>query len=125
VSEHTIKPPTYGLVFVALIALTGLTVWLASVDLGAWHVPVGLAIAATKATVIFLFFMHALYSTRLTWAIALATLLFLAILLGLTLTDYLSRHWQTAEVRSEKSGVYCRRAGGQPTIASAMGARGV
>jgi len=95
-SEHKIHPPAYGLVFVALIVLTGLTVWLASVDLGPWHVPVGLAIAATKATVIALFFMHVLYSPRLTWMVVFAMLLFLAILLFLTLTDYLSRDWQTA-----------------------------
>jgi cytochrome c oxidase subunit IV len=98
-SEHKIQAPTYGLVFVALIALTGLTVWLASVNLGPWHVPVGLAIAAAKATVIALFFMHVLYSPRLTWAVVLSTLLFLAILILLTITDYLSRDWQTAFLR--------------------------
>jgi len=95
-SEHKTPLSLYGLVFVVLIALTGLTVWLASVDLGSWHVPVGLGIAATKATVIALFFMHLLHSSRLTWAAALSTLLFLAILLALTMTDYVSRRWPTA-----------------------------
>jgi cytochrome c oxidase subunit IV len=97
-AEHKTQPAFYGLVFVALIALTGLTVWLASVDLGQWHVPVGLGIATTKAAVIALFFMHMLHSSRLTWAVALSTLLFLAILLALTITDYLSRDWRTAEL---------------------------
>jgi hypothetical protein len=38
-----------------------------------------------------LFFMHALRGSRLTWLVIGTTLLFLAILLLLTLTDYLSR----------------------------------
>jgi cytochrome c oxidase subunit IV len=98
ISYNGIQPPTYGLVFVALLALTGLTVWLATVDLGLWHVPVGLAIAAAKATVIALFFMHVLYSPRLTWAVVLSTLLFLGILILLTISDYLTRDWQTTGV---------------------------
>src|SRR5262245_23467390 len=95
-AKRTIKPSIYGIIFVALVALTGLTVWLGDKHLGVWHTPVGLAIATTKATLIGLFFMHMLYSPRLTWMAAAATLLFLAILLGLTLTDYLSRNWSTA-----------------------------
>jgi cytochrome c oxidase subunit IV len=94
-SEHKIRPSTYGLVFVALIALTALTVWLGGVDLGPWHTAVGLAVAATKATLIILIFMHVLYSPRMTWVVAGGTLLFLAILLLLTITDYLTRGWQT------------------------------
>jgi Raf kinase inhibitor-like YbhB/YbcL family protein len=97
-SEPHVKPATYGLVFVGLLALTGLTIWLSSFDLGVWHVPVGLAIAATKATLIALIFMHILYSTRLTWMVALTTLMFLGILLIGTLNDYLTRDWQTAPV---------------------------
>jgi cytochrome c oxidase subunit 4 len=102
-SEHKIKPGAYGLVFVALVALTLLTVWLATVDLGPLHVPIGLAIAATKGTLIALFFMHMLYSQRLTWMVALTTLLFLAILMFLTLTDYLSRGWPTAPAYASQS----------------------
>jgi cytochrome c oxidase subunit 4 len=91
--QHTVPPRTYGLVFIALVALTGLTVFLGDVDLGAWHTPVGLVIASTKATLIVLIFMHVLYSPRLTWLVIGTSLLFLAILLGLTITDYLSRGW--------------------------------
>ncbi|HYV37299.1 MAG TPA: cytochrome C oxidase subunit IV family protein [Gemmataceae bacterium] len=100
-AEHQGQVRTYGVIFVVLIALTGLTVWLGSIDLGEWHTPVGLAVAATKAVLIVLFFMHMLHGPRLTWAIAGTTLLFLAILLLLTLTDYLSRDWPTGRVRGE------------------------
>jgi cytochrome c oxidase subunit IV len=94
-SEHKIQPSTYGLVFVALIALTGLTVGLGGVDLGPLHTAVCLAVASTKAALIILIFMHVLYSPRMTWVVVTGTLLFLAILLLLTITDYLTRGWQT------------------------------
>jgi cytochrome c oxidase subunit IV len=92
-AEHKTTPQTYALVFAALIALTIATILLARVDLGVLHAAVGLAIAATNATLIVLFFMHLLQSARVTWLVALSSLMWLAILLSLTLTDYLSRGW--------------------------------
>src|SRR5262249_22281960 len=53
-----------------------------------------------KALLVVLFFMHAWQSTRLVWLVGFAGLTWLAILLGLTLTDYLSRGWSP---RSEAS----------------------
>jgi cytochrome c oxidase subunit 4 len=88
------RPPAYVVVFVALVLLTGLTIWLSNVDLGRLHTTVGLAIAGTKATLIILYFMHVLHGSRLVWAIVATCLLFLAILIGLTLSDYMSRGWQ-------------------------------
>ena len=83
----------YFVVFAGLIALTAATVGLSYVELGAWHTPVGLGIATLKALLVILFFMHVIRSTRLTWIVALSGAAWLAILLGLTLTDYLSRGW--------------------------------
>jgi cytochrome c oxidase subunit 4 len=99
-SAHVIRPRTYVIVFAALIALTVLTVGLdllvrdGIMDLGAVQHPLALAIAAAKATLVILFFMHVWYSPKLTWMVALGSLLWLAILIGYTLTDYLSRVWQ-------------------------------
>ncbi len=81
----------YFLVFAGLIVLTGATIGLARFELGAWHTPVGLAIASAKALLVILFFMHVVRSSRLTWIVALSSTAWLVILLGLTLTDYLSR----------------------------------
>jgi cytochrome c oxidase subunit 4 len=89
------KPRTYILVFLALLALTAATVRLSYVDLGAWHSTVGLAIAAAKALLIMLFFMHVLRGKRLIWVIALSGLFWLGILMILTLTDYATRSWHT------------------------------
>jgi cytochrome c oxidase subunit 4 len=52
-------------------------------------------IATAKATTVILFFMHVKYSTRMTQVVIVSALFFLFLLLGLTLTDYLSRAWMT------------------------------
>jgi cytochrome c oxidase subunit 4 len=91
VAEHVVQPRTYYKVFAALIVLTVLTVGLDFVPLGPLHTTVGLVIATVKAGLVILFFMHVLYSPKLTWAVALSSLLWLAILMSYTLTDYFSR----------------------------------
>jgi cytochrome c oxidase subunit 4 len=91
-SEPT-RPPTYFLIFAALLALTGATVLVAYLPLGGWHTVLALAIAVTKAVLVLLFFMHLLHSPRLTWLVAAAGVFWLGILLTLTFADYLTRHW--------------------------------
>ena len=91
--EHTIPPRTYYTVFAALIGLTVLTVGVSFLELGSWHTVVGLLIGGAKAALVILFFMHLIYSPRLTWVIALSGLLWLAILIGYTITDYMTRGW--------------------------------
>jgi len=50
-------------------------------------------IAACKALLVILFFMHVRYSSRLTWVFVGAGFFWLMILLALTLVDVLSRRW--------------------------------
>src|SRR5262249_7004557 len=92
-NEHTISPRTYLAVYCLLIALTILTVGISFLNLGAWHSAVGLTIAVCKGLLVALFFMHLLYSSKLTSIMAVASLFWLGILLTLTLTDYLTRSW--------------------------------
>lgn len=80
-------------VCVVLLALTGATVGVALVDLGPFNPVVALLIAAVKAGLITLYFMHARWSGALTWLVILAGLLWLALLLGGTLDDLLTRDW--------------------------------
>ncbi len=91
-TKHITSERTYYLIFAALIGLTLLTVALSYVQLGAFHLIVGLAIASTKAVLVILFFMHLLYSGRLSWTMFLSGFFWLGILLVLTLSDYLSRN---------------------------------
>jgi cytochrome c oxidase subunit 4 len=88
-----VAPRTYFLVFAALIALTVLTVGLSFLDLGPWHLAVGIAIGVAKALLVVLFFMHVLYSSRLTWIVIIAGLFWTAILIGGVVSDYLTRSW--------------------------------
>ena len=103
ISEHAITPRTYLVVFAALMILTLLTVEAATFDLGEPEIAFGLrlplntlvalGIACVKATLVILYFMHVRYSPRLTWLVIVASLLFLAILIGITASDYVSRGW--------------------------------
>ena len=93
--EHIVSPKLYVGVFLFLMVMTGLTVFAASVDLGWANPVVALVIATMKATTVILFFMHIRWSTRMTQAVILSTLFFLFLLLGLTMTDYLSRPWMS------------------------------
>ena len=86
-----ISEKAYYLVFVLLLVLTITTYEAARVDLGRWNAPLGLLIAACKAILIILYFMHARYSRWLTWVVVAAGLLWLGILLVLTMSDYLTR----------------------------------
>jgi len=80
-------------VFAALMVFTGLTVWAAYQHLGIWNTPLALGIAATKAAMVALIFMHLKSSPKLTALVVGAAILFLAILILVTASDYLSRPW--------------------------------
>ena len=80
-------------VFTALLVLTATTTAVSFVDLGPWSSVVALGIAFLKATLVVLFFMHVKYSSRLTQAVIAGGLFWLAIMIALTLSDFLSRGW--------------------------------
>ena len=92
-TDHIDSIRTYVLVLLALLALTAVTTLVAFVDLGEFSVMVALAIAVCKMLLVALFFMHVRHSTRLTKLVVLGGLLWLAILLTLTLSDFTTRGW--------------------------------
>jgi cytochrome c oxidase subunit 4 len=91
--HHIATIRTSVIVFAALLALLFLTVGAAYLPLGPLHFPLAMLIAAAKAVLIVLFFMHALHSDRLTVVICAAAILWLGIMMALTLSDYGSRGW--------------------------------
>lgn len=91
--HHVVPVRTYLLIFAALMVFTAITVAVAFVDLGALNNLVMLGIAVTKATLVVLYFMHVRYSTRLIPLVAVGGFLWLVILFGFTMSDYLSRGW--------------------------------
>jgi cytochrome c oxidase subunit 4 len=90
-SEQLTPTRTYYGVFAILIGLTLVTVFASFLELGAWHTTVGVLIGVVKASLVGLFFMHLLHSSRASWLAVLAGLFWLCILMALTLSDYLSR----------------------------------
>ncbi|HUA58108.1 MAG TPA: cytochrome C oxidase subunit IV family protein [Verrucomicrobiae bacterium] len=91
-TEHQVDSAlTYVLVFLGLIALTVITTAVAFVDLGPFSVVAALAIATCKMLLVALFFMHVRHSTRLTRLVMAGGLLWLAILIFLTLGDFMTR----------------------------------
>lgn len=93
-SEHHVVPvKLYLAVFGALMVLTAITVAVAFVDLGALNNVVMLGIAIFKATLVVLYFMHVRYSTRLIPVVALGGFLWVFLLFGFTMADYMTRGW--------------------------------
>jgi cytochrome c oxidase subunit 4 len=91
--EHTGSVKTFALIWVSLLILTGITVGASLVDLGGFNIVVALLIASCKATLVVLFFMEARYSSKITKVTIVSALFFLFLLLGLSMTDYISRGW--------------------------------
>jgi cytochrome c oxidase subunit 4 len=92
-SDHIVPTRVYYTIFAALMVLTALTVWVAFFDLGILNDVAALGIAAIKATLVVLFFMHVRYSSRLISLIVGTGFAWLAVLLVLTMADYFSRGW--------------------------------
>ena len=82
---------TLTLTFAVLLALTLLTTLLALVNLGPFNLVLALVIAGAKATLIGLFFMHLRGSLALIRLVPLVAVFWLALLLGGTLGDLLTR----------------------------------
>jgi cytochrome c oxidase subunit IV len=93
-AHHASSLVMYFGVFLALMVLTAITVWVSRIDLGAMNVPVAMAVAIVKATLVVLFFMHVLHSSRLTWVVVLSSALMIGVLFVLMFADYLTRNLQ-------------------------------
>src|SRR3712207_714611 len=94
-SEHIVSRRSYFMVFAALMVLTVVTVLAAQVDFGneVVNTIIALTIAVTKAMLVFLIFMHVRYSQRIIWVLVAGSFFWLAIMMALTGSDYLSRSW--------------------------------
>ena len=90
-SHHIISNRKLTAIWLALLALTALTVLITRLDLGGYKVLGALAIACLKAGLVIAVFMHMQYEGRLLrWLLFLA-LLTLAIFIGFTFFDVLYR----------------------------------
>lgn len=86
-----LTPGLYIRIWLVLLVLLVLTWGAAQFNLGPFNTPVALGIAFVKMLLVVLFFMHVGYEPRLTWIFVAAGLIWFAIMVDLTLSDYLSR----------------------------------
>jgi caa(3)-type oxidase subunit IV len=108
--HHIVPTKTALLIGGALLCLTGITVWVAHIDLGPFNFVVAMAIATVKALLVALFFMNLIYDRRENGVIFGTSFLFLAIFFTLTSMDlffrgdvYLKGPIQAAEAKSKIS----------------------
>src|SRR3954471_14173664 len=93
-SEHSHPTPKlYAMILIALVVGTVLTYEVAKVDLGIFNPVVALTIAVIKAVLVILFFMHVYYSSKLTKLTIAAGFFWLLIMITMSLSDYLTRHF--------------------------------
>src|SRR5437870_2577278 len=92
-AAHIVPQKTYGGVFAALVILAVATTAISYLNLGVFNTVIAMTIAVTKAVLVILFFMHLRYSNRLVWVFAGAGFFWLVILIGLTMSDVLTRRF--------------------------------
>ncbi len=83
---------TFFLVWIALLALLALSCGSALVELGAYNTVLNFAIAASKALLVGLFFMHLERASPLTRVFAVTAVFMLLVLFALSAADYTTRH---------------------------------
>lgn len=92
--QHILPVRVYLQVFGVLMGLLFATVAAAYwIDIGPGNLIIAFLIAATKAVLIVLFFMHVKFGDKLTWVFSGASFFWLGILLILLMSDYTSRMW--------------------------------
>lgn len=90
--KHHILPLSIYLgVGAALIVLTSITVTVSFYDFGPYNLLVAMIIAAIKASLVALFFMHLKYDNKLYMVIFVSSIIFLAAFVILTMFDTLRR----------------------------------
>jgi cytochrome c oxidase subunit 4 len=88
---HTTPLRHFLWVLAALLALLALSAGSALLRLGAFNTVINLGISVLKTLLVMAFFMHETEARRLTRLTSALGFVWLAMLIGLTLADYLSR----------------------------------
>lgn len=85
-------PKTLIMVWIGLMVLLAITYLAYFVNLGPFNTFVAFSVAVAKALLVMLFFMELYYSPNLPRVMAGAGFVWLAILVGLSMADYVTRH---------------------------------
>ena len=79
---HVIPDVLLLKVLVALLILTGITVFVATIDFGILNIVIAMLVASIKATLVILFFMHGAYENKIVWTYIILPFVLLAIMIG-------------------------------------------
>lgn len=86
--SHVVSYGQFVLIWLGLLALTGITVALAGINLGRWVVVTALVIASVKTFLVGSIFMHLKFESRLFRIFVYVAIGTLVIFIGLTFIDY-------------------------------------
>lgn len=89
--EHIFSYKVIVIIWLVLIVLTGVTISVSYIDLGALNIWVALGIASTKSALVISFFMHMKYERPIFKFSLLVALCILAIFVGFIFIDVLYR----------------------------------
>lgn len=89
--HHILPLKIYFGVAGALLVLTVITVWVSYYHFGAFNLLVAMAIAATKATLVIMYFMHLKYDNKLYTLVFVSAIAFFATFVFLTMADTMGR----------------------------------
>ena len=86
-NAHKGRPGTYVAVWLSLLALTGITITVATMHLGRFSTLTALLIASIKASLVLWFFMHLKYERKLFQFLFLVPIATLTVIIALTFLD--------------------------------------
>jgi cytochrome c oxidase subunit 4 len=90
-NDHIIPYKTFLIVLAGLIVLTLISVLITQISLGTMTVAIALLIAAIKSTFVLRIFMHLKFENRMLTFATLGVVSLLAVVLIITILDYLTR----------------------------------
>lgn len=89
--HHVSSAAMFRTVLFALLVLTAITVAVSRINFGPANLFIAMAIAAVKASLVILFFMHVKWDTAINKIVFLSSFLFLSLLFLFTLSDLATR----------------------------------
>ena len=90
-NHHIVPYKIYALVLGILVILTGISVAVTHIELGALTVAIALLIATVKSSLVLIFFMHLKFDNKLFTIMLGGVVLLMVIVVIVTFLDYLYR----------------------------------
>jgi len=88
---HIVPYKVHALVLAALVVMTGISIAVTQIHLGAFTVITALLLASIKAALVLTFFMHLKFDKKFYAIMAVAVIVLIGIVIFITFLDYLYR----------------------------------